>query len=124
MRMGEKSEMERNRRCPPVARDEVFVGASSGTVWVLQTNMNSWPRWRSDVSRADLGGGLEVGSVFRWRSGGFKVVSTVREVEPGRLGWAGWAFGTRAVHTWTFEPREDGVLVQTEESFEGCLVRP
>jgi hypothetical protein len=66
-----------------------------------------------------------VGSVFRWRSGGFNVVSTVREVEPGRrLGWAGWAFGTRAVHTWTFEPREDGVLVRTEESFEGCLVRP
>jgi hypothetical protein len=42
--MGEKSEMERNRWAPAVARDEVFVGASSGTMWVLQTNMNSWPR--------------------------------------------------------------------------------
>jgi hypothetical protein len=42
--MGEKSEMESNRRAPAAARDEIFVGASSGTVWVLQTNMNSWPR--------------------------------------------------------------------------------
>jgi uncharacterized protein YndB with AHSA1/START domain len=122
--MGEKSETKVNRRAPVVARDEVFIEAPSGTVWALQTDISSWPRWRSDVSRAELEGELEVGSVFRWRSGGFNVISTVREIEPGwRLGWTGRAFGTRAVHTWTFEPREGGVLVQTEESFEGWLVR-
>ena len=117
--------MDVNRQAPAVASDEIFIEASSETVWALQTDVNSWPRWRSDVSRAELEGGFEVGSVFRWRSGGLGVVSTVGEVEPGRrLGWTGRALGTRAAHTWTFEAREGGVLVLTEESFEGWLVRP
>ena len=96
--------MEVNRQAPAVASDEIFIEASSETVWALQTDVNSWPGWRS---------------------GGLDVVSTVGEVEPGRrLGWTGRALGTRAVHTWTFEAREGGVLVLTEESFEGWLVRP
>jgi uncharacterized protein YndB with AHSA1/START domain len=108
--------MEVNRQAPGVARDEVFVEASPQRVWALQTDMNSWPSWRSDVSRAELDGDLEVGSVFRWRSGGFGVASTIREVEPERrLVWTGKALGTRAVHAWVFEPREGGVLVRTEE---------
>ncbi len=116
--------MEVNRQAPAVARDKVFVEASPQRVWVLQTAVDSWPTWRSDVSRAALEGDLKVGSVFRWRSGGVSVVSTVREIEPERrLVWTGKALGTRAVHTWTFEPREGGVLVRTEESFEGWLVR-
>ena len=117
--------MEVNRQAPAVARDEVFVEASPQRVWALQTDVDSWPAWRSDVSRAELEGDLAVGSVFRWRSGGFSVVSTVREVEPERrLVWMGKALGTRAVHSWVFEAREGGVLVRTEESFEGWLVRP
>jgi uncharacterized protein YndB with AHSA1/START domain len=117
--------MEVNRQAPAVASDEVFVEASPQRVWALQTDVDSWPAWRSDVSRAELEGDLAVGSVFRWRSGGFSVVSTVREVEPERrLVWMGKALGTRAVHSWVFEAREGGVLVRTEESFEGWLVRP
>ncbi len=72
--------MDVNRQAPAVASDEIFVEAASETVWALQTDVNSWPGWRSDVSRA--------------------------------------------VHTWTFEAREGGVLVRTEESFEGWLVWP
>lgn len=90
----------------------------------MQTDIGPWPRWRSDVSHAELDGPLDVGSVFRWRAGGFKLVSTIREVEPGRhLGWTGRVLGIRAAHTWDFEPRAGGVLVRTEESFEGWLVR-
>ena len=117
--------MEINWRAPAVARDEVIVEAPIDRVWALRTDVNSWPGWRSDVSQAGLEGPLGVGSVFRWRSGGFGVVSTVREVQPGRRpGWTGRALRTRATHTWAFEPREGGVLVRTEESFEGWQVRP
>jgi hypothetical protein len=30
--------------------------------------------------------------------------------------------GTHAIHVWTIKPRDNGVLVRTEESFEGWLV--
>jgi len=65
--------MEVIRQAPADARDEVFIEASeasSGMVWALQTDVNLWPQWRSDVSRAEL-------------KSGFNVVSTVREIERG-----------------------------------------
>ena len=107
-----------------VTRDEIFIDAPIERVWAVHTDVDSWPEWRSDVSRAGLEGPLAVGSVFRWRSGGLDVVSRLREVEPGRrICWTGEALGTRAVHTWALEPREGGVLVRTGESMEGWLVR-
>lgn len=33
--------------------------------------------------------------------------------------WGGAAGGIVAVHAWTFEPQDDGVLARTEESWEG-----
>jgi hypothetical protein len=33
--------------------------------------------------------------------------------------WGGAAAGIVAVHAWTFEAQDDGVLVRTEESWEG-----
>jgi uncharacterized protein YndB with AHSA1/START domain len=117
--------VEINRRAPVIASDEVFVAAPPEDVWAVLADVDSWPAWNSDVSRARLEGPLAVGSVFRWRSGSVNLVSTFGEVEPGRrLGWTGRAVGTRAVHIWTLIGRDGGTLVETEESFEGWLVRP
>jgi hypothetical protein len=39
------------------------------------------------------------------------------------MSWTGQVIGTRAIHTWMLEPQADSILVRTEESFEGWLVR-
>ena len=36
--------------------------------------------------------------------------------------WGGAAGGIVAVHAWTLEEQDDGVLVRTEESWEGAPV--
>ncbi len=114
--------MKVNREAPAFVQDEVFIEASLERVWAVHTDVDSWPEWQPDVSRAKLEGPLTVGSVFRWRSRGANVVATIQEVEPERrIGWTGKALGTRAVHMWTLTPRDGGVLIKTEESMEGWL---
>jgi hypothetical protein len=56
--------------------------------------------------------------------GGLQIASTVQEINPPRrLVWAGPAQDIYAIHVWEFTPTDHGVLVHTEESWEGEPVR-
>jgi hypothetical protein len=67
---------------------------------------------------------LTVGSVFHWESAGLQITSTVQEVDPPRrIVWSGPAQGITAIHVWEFTPTDHGVLVHTEESWDGEVVR-
>lgn len=117
--------MEINPQAPAIARHEIVIDASSETIWQILADINHWSTWYPNVSTSTLEGRLEPGSIFRWKSGGTAIVSTLKDVEPlHRMSWTGQALGTRAVHIWVLEPQETGVLVRTEESFDGWLVRP
>lgn len=115
--------MEINADAPLVARKEIFIHAPLETVWRIQTDINAWKEWQPDISHSKLDGGLEVGSVFRWTSGGFSVTSTIQIIESlQRIGWTGIALGSRAKHLWIFQRQQDGAVVTTEESMEGWLI--
>lgn len=115
--------MEINQQAPVKSNHEIFINAAPETVWNILTDINRWSEWHPDIAAARLEGELKSQAVFKWKSGGFNIVSTVQEVAaPHRLGWTGKAFGTRAAHTWTLAPQTGGVLVTTAESFEGWLV--
>jgi uncharacterized protein YndB with AHSA1/START domain len=112
--------MEINTAAPVITRDEIPIHAPIDTVWRIQTDVNAWPSWQPDVDRAQADGPLAVGSVFRWQTAGLDITSTVQEVDaPHRIVWGGSAQGIVAVHVWQLVQQEDGVLVRTEESWEG-----
>jgi len=112
--------MEINSAAPVITRDEILIDAPIETIWGIQTDVNAWPSWQPDVDRAQADGPLAVGSVFRWQTAGLDITSTVQEVDvPHRIVWGGSAQGIVAVHVWMLGPQEDGVLVRTEESWEG-----
>lgn len=116
--------MEINSKAPAIARHEIIVNASSETIWELLTNINHWSDWNPNISEARLEGLIKPGATFRWKAGGTPILSTLQEVEPKRrMSWTGKVIGTQAIHVWILEPYENGVLVRTEESFEGWLVR-
>jgi hypothetical protein len=51
-------------------------------------------------------------------------VSTVQEFDPPRrIVWSGPAQGINAIHVWEFTQTDHGVLVHTEESWDGEPVR-
>jgi uncharacterized protein YndB with AHSA1/START domain len=115
---------EINPRAPAVAEERAVVDAPQERVWILLTDIDSWPEWQRSVSRAQLEGPLEPGSTFRWKAGGVSIVSTLRELEaPHRVAWEGRATGMYARHVWTLERTDGGTWVETAESFEGPLVR-
>jgi uncharacterized protein YndB with AHSA1/START domain len=112
--------MEINTAAPVVTRDEILIHAPIETIWRIQTDIATWPSWQPDVSRAQADVPVAVGSEFRWKIAGLDITSTVQEIDaPHRIVWGGSAQGIVAVHAWILEPKEDGVLVRTEESWEG-----
>jgi uncharacterized protein YndB with AHSA1/START domain len=112
--------MDINTAAPVITRDEILIHAPLETIWEIQTDVAGWPSWQPDVDGAQVDGPLAVGSVFRWQTAGLDITSTVEEINPPhRIVWGGPAQGIVAVHVWTLEPQEDGVLVRTAESWEG-----
>ena len=112
--------MDINAGAPVITRDEILIDAPVQTIWEIQTDVAGWPSWQPDVDGAQADGPLAVGSVFRWQTAGLDITSTVEEVDaPHRIVWGGPAQGIVAVHVWTFDPQDDGVLVRTAESWEG-----
>jgi uncharacterized protein YndB with AHSA1/START domain len=116
--------MEIPRDAPVIASTEGEIAAPPEVVWDVLADFESWPKWNPDVNSIELEGPVAVGSVFRWKTGPSRITSTLEAVErPSELGWTGKTFGAKAVHVWSFEPRGDGTIVRTTESFEGMLPR-
>ncbi len=104
------------------SHSEIRIEAPVERIWSLVTDVDNWPHWNPEVQSAHLEGDLRRGSRFKWKSKGSRVTSTFRDIEPmTRLTWTGVAFGTKAVHSWTFETTDRGVLVTTTETFDGWL---
>jgi uncharacterized protein YndB with AHSA1/START domain len=112
--------MEINIHAPVITRDQILINAPVEKIWEIQTDVSGWPAWQPDVDGAESEAPLEVGSVFHWQTAGLDITSTVQEIDPPRrIVWSGPAQGISAIHVWTLEPQEGGVLVKTEESWEG-----
>jgi Polyketide cyclase / dehydrase and lipid transport len=90
--------MEINAAAPVITRDEIVIDAPIETIWEIQTDVPGWPAWQPEVDGAQADGPLAAGSVFSWQTAGLDIV---------------------AVHAWTLTERDVGVLVHTEESWEG-----
>jgi pimeloyl-ACP methyl ester carboxylesterase/uncharacterized protein YndB with AHSA1/START domain len=101
---------------------QIEIAAPPERVWELLSDIDRWPSWNPLVQRALINRPFRAGSVFRWKSGGFAVTSTLREVTgKHRIAWTGKAFGTHAVHTWEIAATNRGSILKTAESFGGWL---
>lgn len=112
-----------NGSAPVITRDSLVVNAPIKLVWEIQTDVEAWPLWQPDITSVTAEGPLAVGKSFRWFTSGLDITSTVIAVDPPhRIEWGGPANGITAVHVWTMEETDDGVLVSTQESWEGAPI--
>ncbi|MEV0299234.1 SRPBCC family protein [Nocardia sp. NPDC050710] len=121
-------------------RTEALIKAPLDTIWNLQADVERWPSWQKAVTsmkRLDSGP-LQADSQFRWTTPApatattpattLTITSTVHQLEPGRcIRWSGPAVGDGmaidgGIHVWTFTPMDGGVLVRTEENWNGAQV--
>jgi uncharacterized protein YndB with AHSA1/START domain len=116
--------MDIDENAPVITREEILIGVPIGTVWSLHTDISCWSEWLPDIDASTIEGSLEVGTVFHWQTFGLSIESTIQEIDPlRRIAWSGSAQGIMAIHVWTMTPSENGVLVRTEESWDGEPVR-
>jgi uncharacterized protein YndB with AHSA1/START domain len=109
---------------PVASTRQIEVDAAPAAVYDVLTQVEAWPRWNPDVKTVAIDGDFAEGATFRWKAGGTRLVSQVRDAEPGRIAaWSGRTMGIKAVHVYRFEPRGDRTLVTTEESFDGLVAR-
>ena len=109
-----------DRDAPVIARHQIDINAPLDTVWQLQTNVNNWPAWQTDITAARLDGPFEPGNSFTWTSYGFTVTSTIYIAEDhSRTLWGGAAQGIMGTHQWRFAQGPAGVHVITTESWAG-----
>ncbi len=117
--------MEINGNAVLKTSKEIEIRAPVEKVWDIHTNIDAWHEWQPEISEARLASSLEPGATFVWKSGGFKLTSTIVEISENKfLGWNGRGLGASAIHIWEFKKMENGnTLVRTEESMDGWLVR-
>ena len=116
--------MDINRGAPVVAESEIEIDADPQTVWDVVVDVERWPQWNNEVKSVVLKGGVQEGSVFRWKTSSGPIVSTFREVAPPHVvAWTGRAMSIKAIHRWSLERTNGKTTVKTAESFDGALSR-
>ena len=109
-----------DRNAPVIVHHEIDINAPLETIWRLQTDVNNWPAWQTDITAARLDGPFEPGNSFTWTSYGFTVTSTIYAVaERTRTLWGGPAQGVMGIHEWVYTQTSTGTHVATQESFSG-----
>ena len=116
--------MDADRNAPVFSEGTTEVAAAPERVWDFLADFERWPSWNPDVDAVRLEGPVARGTVFRWKAGSARIVSTLQDVDrPSRLSWTGRTMGMSAIHVWHFEPHGDGAIVSMEESFSGLAAR-
>jgi len=112
-----------NTSAPVVVCNEIVAHAPIDTVWRTLTDVSRWSEWLPDVTRARLALPLRPGAVLEWEVSGQAMPSVVVEVVPfRRLAWAGPMAGVLAIQVWTMTESRMGVVVRSEESWEGAAL--
>jgi uncharacterized protein YndB with AHSA1/START domain len=98
------------------------------TVWAWLIRAQLWPKWYPNSADVKFLSGnppnLALGTVFRWKTFGVTVQSTVKEfVPPTRLAWDAHGTGLDAYHAWLIQKADTGCSVETEEVQHGSLAR-
>ncbi|MGH6641947.1 hypothetical protein [Hypericibacter sp.] len=107
------------------AHNEVFIHASTVTVWQHIVEAENWPHWYTNSEDVqildDRSGVLREGGRFRWTTFGLAIKSWVYEFLPNsRIGWFSEADGLATFHTWLLIEKLNGCQVVTEEVVKGA----
>jgi uncharacterized protein YndB with AHSA1/START domain len=109
---------------PVKASLEITINAPREKVWGLLTDVNGWPKWQRDITKANISGPLQSGTAFTWTAG-TNIQSRIALVQPlEQLAWTGTAYKAKAIHVWKLQGLPDGrALGKTSESMEGFMLK-
>ncbi len=111
-----------NHKAPVSCAKSIVIPAPASHVWKVLTDINRWPEWQREISKARVNGPLEAGTTFDWKTGGMAIHSTLHTVQPStHFGWTGKVMGIYAIHNFSLLEENGQTTVRAEESMEGLL---
>jgi uncharacterized protein YndB with AHSA1/START domain len=116
--------VDADRDAPAFAEGEALIDAPRAAVWLLLTDFARWPQWSPGVTRVTIGGDVEPGTEFRWKSGRNTIKSQLVDVEVPRLiSWTGRTTAIKAKHVWQLDESGAGTIARTQESWSGLVAK-
>lgn len=113
-----------NNNAPVKCTKTIIINATPQKVWQVLTDINNWPGWQPNITKAQLNDTLQPGTTFDWKADGLKIHSALHTVQPcSQFGWTGYSMSLYAIHNWTLEETPEGTRVIVEESMEGFFAR-
>ena len=116
------------RKTPVHVRNELIMDVPCDSIWAWLVRAEQWPTWYANSANVRFLEGtppdLALGTMFKWKTFGVKLTSTVHEFVPNeRLAWDAKGPGVTAYHVWLLQRTAAGCRVVTEESQIGWLAR-
>jgi hypothetical protein len=119
----------RKQEAKMIIKAEVHIHAPLPVVWRVFSHPEDWKDWNTACTRCRLVEGDELAEgaclAFEVKPIVFpiKVRPRVVSCEPGReVVWKGERFGICAVHTWRFQEKAGGAVLESVETFKGPLL--
>ncbi len=113
-----------NYSAPVWCSKSIAINASNEKVWLVLTNINSWPSWQPEITNSKIKGALKPETTFDWKSGGASIRSTIHTVDPfTNFGWTGKTFGLHAIHNWNLQVKDGQTIVSVAESMDGFIAK-
>lgn len=113
-----------NRHAPVQCTKSIKISARREKVWSILTDIDRWPEWQIEISKAKIKGSLAPETIFEWKTGGANIKSILHTVEPSnKFGWTGKTFGMYAIHNWQLIQEGEETIVTVEESLDGMLAK-
>jgi len=113
-----------------VIEESIIINASLEKVWDIFTDLTCWKNWCSVIEDVTADGKrLEEGNSFKCCIRPFDIPMNleplVEEIDPmHRIVWSGKKHGISARHEFTFQTKNNGVLLTSREAFTGLVMSP
>jgi hypothetical protein len=112
-----------------IIHEKIEIHAPLSVVWQVFSAIENWETWNSVCENCCVVGGNEMvkGSCITWTFRPYlfpiKVSPRITKCDPEReVVWQGSRLGVKAVHTFTFEEKENTVILTSSEEFSGPLL--
>ena len=112
-----------------IIEESIEIKAPLPVVWRVFSAMEDWKNWNTVIENCCIvsGGGMAENACFTFQMRPYylpiKIMPTITKCDPGKeVVWEGSRFGVQAVHSFTFEEKEDTVTLTSSESFRGPLL--
>lgn len=114
-----------------IIRETITIKAPIEIVWEVFSAVENWSDWNPVCRecRFEAGDRLEAGSCLSFELRPLilpiRIAPEVKLCEKGRsVTWAGAKWGIYAEHKFNFEPEENGVKLESIETFSGPMLLP